>query len=105
MPEVSARKRIWGWFFFDWASQPFHTLLVTFIFGPYFASIAAAQYLASGLEQDVANAQAQSIWALTITIAGLLIGFGAPLIGAMADTTGQRIPWIAAFSVMYVIGA
>ena len=105
MPEVSARKRIWGWFFFDWASQPFHTLLVTFIFGPYFASIAAAQYLASGLEQDVANAQAQSIWALTITIAGLIIGFGAPLIGAMADTTGRRIPWIAAFSVMYVIGA
>ena len=26
------RKRIWGWWFFDWASQPFHTLLLTFVF-------------------------------------------------------------------------
>ena len=36
----SARKRIWGWYFFDWASQPYNTLLLTFIFGPYFAEIA-----------------------------------------------------------------
>jgi len=41
MADISARKRIWGWWFFDWASQPYHTLLVTFIFGPYFAAVAA----------------------------------------------------------------
>ena len=34
MTGISKRKRIWGWFFFDWASQPYHTLLITFIFGP-----------------------------------------------------------------------
>ena len=37
MAEISKRRRIWGWWFFDWASQPYHTLLVTFVFGPYFA--------------------------------------------------------------------
>ena len=37
---VSARKRIWGWWFFDWASQPYNTLLLTFCFGPYFAELA-----------------------------------------------------------------
>ena len=31
---VSARKRIWGWFFFEFASQPYNTLLLTFIFAP-----------------------------------------------------------------------
>ena len=31
---VSAKKRIWGWYFFDWASQPYNTLLLTFIFSP-----------------------------------------------------------------------
>ena len=30
-----SRRRIWGWFFFDWASQPYNTLLITFIFAPY----------------------------------------------------------------------
>ena len=32
------RKAIWGWMFFDWANQPFHTLILTFIFAPYFAA-------------------------------------------------------------------
>ena len=33
------RKAIWGWYFFDWASQPYNTLLLTFIFGPYITSV------------------------------------------------------------------
>ena len=47
---ISARKRIWGWFFFDWASQPYHTLLLTFIFGPYFAEVARTYFLAQGAD-------------------------------------------------------
>ena len=35
-------KKIWGWWFFDWASQPYSTLLTTFIFPVYFAVIARA---------------------------------------------------------------
>ncbi|MEY8830431.1 MFS transporter [Sedimentitalea sp. XS_ASV28] len=105
MTDISKRKRIWGWWFFDWASQPYHTLLVTFIFGPYFASVAAEYYLASGLDSQAADARAQTIWAWCLTITGLIIGFGAPVMGALADTSGRRIPWIAGFSVMYVAGA
>lgn len=105
MAEISTRKRIWGWWFFDWASQPYHTLLVTFIFGPYFASVAAEYYLATGLSDQAADAKAQTVWAWCLTITGLIIGLGAPVMGALADTSGRRIPWIAAFSVMYVVGA
>ncbi len=43
---VSPRKRIWGWYFFDWASQPYNTLLLTFVFGPYFAEIARGHFMA-----------------------------------------------------------
>ncbi len=105
MTEISARKRIWGWFFFDWASQPYHTLLVTFVFGPYFAGVAAEYFVTSGLDSQAAGARAQSIWSLCLTVTGLLIGFGAPILGALADTTGKRVPWIAVFSMMYVLGA
>ena len=55
---MSARKRIWGWYFFDLATQPYNTLLVTFIFGPYFASIAAEYYLSMGVSETQADAQA-----------------------------------------------
>ena len=34
------RKRIWGWWFFDWASQPYATLLMTFIFPIYYTQAA-----------------------------------------------------------------
>ena len=105
MAEVSQRKRIWGWWFFDWASQPYHTLLVTFIFGPYFATVAAEFFAAEGLAEGAAKARAQSAWAMCMTLSGLVIAFGAPIMGAMADTTGRRMPWIWLFSVMYVIGS
>lgn len=103
--ETSQRKRIWGWWFFDWASQPYHTLLVTFVFGPYFAAIAAQHYLASGMAEEAAKALAQSTWAVGMLIAGLIIGLGAPVIGAMADIAGRRMPWMVAFSLMYVAGS
>ncbi len=106
MAEISKRKRIWGWWFFDWASQPYHTLLVTFIFGPYFVAVAAEFFIRNeGLDSYAAAAQAQSVWARCLTITGLIIAFGAPLLGAMADVSGRRIPWIFAFSVMYAAGS
>lgn len=105
MAGISQRKRIWGWFFFDWASQPYHTLLITFIFGPYFASVAAEYYLGTGLPEAAADARAQALWSTGLTVSGLIIGLGAPIMGAFADTTGRRLPWIIVFSLMYVGGA
>ena len=105
MTNATTRRRIWGWYFFDWASQPYHTLLVTFIFGPYFAGIAADHFLSLGLESDVARAQAQSLWARCLAITGLIVGLGAPLMGALADSSGRRVPWVFAFSVLYVVGS
>ncbi len=105
MSEKEARKRILGWMMFDWASQPYHTVLLTFIFGPFFASVAADYYLGVGFSEQQADARAQSIWSLCLTVSGLIIGFGAPFLGALADTAGRRTPWIVGFSALYVIGA
>ncbi len=105
MAEISKRKRIWGWWFFDWATQPYHSLLVTFVFGPYFAGVAAGYFAVTGLDSQAAAARAQTVWANCLTITGLIIAFGAPLLGAMADVSGRRIPWIFGFSVMYVVGS
>jgi UMF1 family MFS transporter len=100
---MSQRKAIWGWFFYDWAGQPFHTLLMTFVFGPYFVIVASQYYLGLGLEETLADAKAQIVWSSCLTITGLIIGFGGPILGALADTTGRRLPWIKSFSVIYVV--
>tara|TARA_B110000881_G_scaffold171236_1_gene154964 strand:+ start:151 stop:369 length:219 start_codon:yes stop_codon:yes gene_type:complete len=52
--EHSLKNRIRGWAMFDWATQPFYTLGLTFIFGPYFASVSADYFLNTGLDQGSA---------------------------------------------------
>ncbi|KAA9006977.1 MFS transporter [Histidinibacterium aquaticum] len=96
------RRRIWGWMAFDWAAQPFYTLGLTFIFGPYFASVATEVFAGEGLSPEAADARAQSVWALAQTVAGLFIASAGPVLGAYADSTGRRMPWILLFSAIYV---
>ena len=39
--EVAGRtgtRALFGWVLFDWATQPFYTLVVTFLFAPYFVN-------------------------------------------------------------------
>ena len=100
----TARRRIFGWMMFDWANQPFFTLLLTFIFGPYFAGVATQMFMDSGLAEAAADARAQSVWSLGQSVTGLLIAFTAPILGALADSTRRRMPWIVAFSVLYCAG-
>ncbi|MCL3881666.1 MFS transporter [Marivita sp. GX14005] len=93
MADGTLRKRIWGWFFFDWASQPYNTLLITFIFAPYIKELMGD------------GSAAQSAWGFGIGAAGIAIALLAPVLGALADTGGNRMRWIWLFSAMYVIGA
>lgn len=94
MESTNNRKSIWGWYFYDWASQPYNTLLITFIFGPYFASAVADNPV-----------EGQALWARMTWMTGLCLAIASPVFGAIADSAGPRKPWILVFSVMYVVGA
>ncbi|CAN7403849.1 MFS transporter [Rhizobium sp. LjRoot98] len=90
-PKVS-RAGLGGWMLFDWAAQPFFTVIITFIFGPYFVS---------RLTDDPAYGQA--MWGYTLTISGIVIAVLSPVLGSIADQTGARKPWIAFFAVIKII--
>jgi UMF1 family MFS transporter len=105
MTDTALRKRVWGWMAFDWASQPFYTLGLTFIFGPYLVGVISDTMMADGATEIAADASAQTMWANTQLIAGLVIAFFAPILGAYADSTGRRMPWIVLFSIIYVLGS
>jgi len=89
-PRVS-RAGLAGWMLFDWAAQPFFTVVITFIFGPYFVS---------RLTDDPVYGQA--MWGYTITISGFIIAILSPVLGSIADATGTRKPWIAFFAVIKI---
>lgn len=93
MTDHTLRRGIRAWMLFDWANQPFQTLIVTFIFAPYFAARVVGDPVAG-----------QAIWGWTIAAGGLAVALSAPFLGAIADRTGARKPWIAAFSLPYLVG-
>ncbi len=94
MARDTKTRRIWGWFFFDWANQPYNTLLLTFIFAPYFTS-AVAPDPTSG----------QAIWGWMLAVTGIVIALLAPILGAVADSAGPKRPWIVLWSLFYVAGS
>ncbi len=78
-----------GWVLFDWATQPFYTLILTFLFAPYFANVVVGD-----------AAKGQAIWGYAAAAAGILVGIGSPLLGALADGGQRRKPWVALFAVV-----
>jgi UMF1 family MFS transporter len=91
--ERTGNRALLGWVLFDWATQPFYTLVVTFLFAPYFVN---------GFMADPARGAA--LWAYAIGIAELIAAALAPVLGAIADSGQPRKPWIAAFSVLLLVG-
>src|SRR5882762_9453164 len=88
------RAAVISWIFFDWAAQPYFTLITTFVFAPYFATHVAAD-----------PASGQALWGFATAAAGLMIAAMSPVLGAIADASGRRKPWIAAFGALLVIGS
>jgi UMF1 family MFS transporter len=82
-----------GWVLFDWATQPFYTLVVTFLFGPYFVN---------GFIGD--PTLGATLWAYATGGAELIAALLAPILGSIADAGFPRKPWIAGFSVLLVAG-
>ena len=85
-------RAIVAWGFFDWAAQPFFTLITTFVFAPYFASALADN-----------PTEGQSLWGYATAAAGLGIALLAPILGSVADATGRRKVWIFCFSIPFLV--
>ncbi len=77
---------------FYWAAQPFFTVVITFIFGPYFVAKLAQDPVAG-----------QTAWSHAIGIGGLIIAILSPVLGSIADAAGNRKLWILGFAFIKVM--
>ena len=64
------------------------------MFAPYFANFVAPN-----------PATGQALWGFAAAAAGFSIALLSPVLGAIADASGRRKPWIAGFGALLVIGA
>ena len=96
LPSSIGRERwlsVAGWCVYDWANSAFNTVILTFVFSVYFAK---------GVVGD--EATGSSLWGLTIGLAGLAVAVLSPALGAIADHTGSRKPWLGSLMLITVAG-
>src|SRR5215213_3724949 len=86
------RRALVGWVLFDWACQPFFTLITTFVFATYFASALARNPV-----------EGQSSWGYATAAAGLSLAVLSPVLGSIADASGPKKPWIALCGAVLVM--
>jgi len=95
--ETSDRKKVWAWALYDWAMQPFNTVILTFVFTAMFLVsdrfVDPAIVASQGME--AAQARLTSGLGLMTTIAGIAIAVVAPVLGQWADASGKRKAWLA----------
>lgn len=92
MQSKTPRRALISWMLFDWAAQPFFTVILTFIFGPYFVSRLVSDPNAG-----------QAAWGYTVTVSGVIIALLSPVMGAIADASGARKKWIGLLAIFQII--
>ncbi len=88
-PVPASRAGLAAWCLYDWANSAFPTVITTFVFAAYFTK---------GVAEDVVSGTAQ--WGWTMSIAALLVAVIGPVLGAIADHTGRRKPWLFGFTLI-----
>lgn len=86
------RRAVAAWCLFDWANSAFPAVITTFVFATYFTQAVAS---------DPVTGTAQ--WGHAIAVAGFIIAIISPVLGSVADLTGQRKVWLAAFAALNVL--
>ena len=94
-PGTGENKRaLWSWALYDWANSAFFTIILTFVFAQYFS--------VSVIQDEVAGTRA---WGNIVGISGVFIAILAPILGAIADQSGRRKPWLISFTLLCVLSS
>lgn len=117
---VVPRKQVLSWALWDWATQPFNSVLLTFVFATLYlvsANFLPADVAAQGADGDLACSTAAdevtaycrgladlSEWYGWATFAaGLLILVLAPVLGQRADARGSKKKWVVGATVILAL--
>ncbi len=99
------RKRVFAWAFWDWATQPFNTVLLTFVWVPSFlTSTFFIDPALIGTEgEEAALGELASFLGYGVTIAGFLILLLAPVLGQRADRAGRQKLQLFVFTALLIV--
>mgnify|MGYP000081179648 CR=1 FL=1 len=107
--KVVPRKQVLSWAFWDWATQPFNSVILTFVFASLYlisdnflpADIAALD--ATDPIKEKALADLSAGYGLATTLAGVLILLLAPVLGQRADASGRKKAMLLGFTALLAL--
>ena len=76
---LKIKNKIFAWSLYDFASQPFSTIIVTFIYSSFFTT-----YIVDDLELGTL------LWTRVISISAVIAAILSPILGAIADRNSSR---------------
>ena len=85
------RSAVRAWIMYDWANSAFATTIMAAVLPTFYSAVAAKGALTP--------VQASSNWGFTQTIGMLLVALTAPALGAIADYSGSKKRFLAAFAI------
>ncbi len=91
MTRANSKLKTFSWMLWDWAEQPYPTIMQTFIFPVYLASAVATA--AQNPDQAIG-------WATAV--AGVVLALIAPVLGRRSDENGRRKFWLVINTYMLV---
>ena len=91
--EQIKKREIWGWAMYDFANSSYTTVVITYIYSAFFVSQIVPE--ASGLRD--------TYWSVAIVISTLLSVLLSPLLGAMADLSGQKKKYLFGLTLVSVV--
>ncbi|MCB9947815.1 MAG: MFS transporter [Rhodospirillaceae bacterium] len=90
-PRAATQRTLWSWAVFDWANNGFATVILTFVFSPYFSQAVAET-----------PTQGTTLWGYTLAASGLTIALASPVAGAVADRRGRLKPWLGTATLVCI---
>jgi len=84
------RRQLAGWLMYDWANSAYVTTVAVAVLPAYFAGAMAPRGLAVG----GTTLAATTLWGLVVGLTGLAVFLLAPLLGAVADFSASRKPFL-----------
>lgn len=94
MEKLHNRKQVWSWAFYDWANSSFTTIILTFVYGAYFAQAIAP---------DPTTGSAW--WSYALAASGLALAILGPVCGAIADHLGHLKRWVGVTMALCIAGS
>lgn len=95
--EPVPRTRVLSWALWDWAAQPYNTVILSFVFAPLY--LQSEVFLAPGQTEDDLSSQ----MGLIIGVGGLIIAVLAPVLGQRNDASGDRKRWLGIWTGLLIV--